>query len=105
MTIWQRRKSNNINSAKTNTDPFVTVTIIDLHRDTIRTRMPPKRKNAETAMGDKQSSAKTAKTATTTAAGGAAKEKKHKPKPAKAEKTIKAQTKATAADLEAKASS
>ncbi|KAF8942839.1 DCN1-like protein 5 [Haplosporangium gracile] len=65
--------------------------------------MPPKRKNTETAMGDKQSSAKTAKTATTTAAG-AVKEKKHKPKPTKAEKAIKVQAKATAADLEAKAS-
>ncbi|KAF9155865.1 DCN1-like protein 5 [Linnemannia schmuckeri] len=65
--------------------------------------MPPKRKNTETAMGDKQSSAKTAKTVTTTAAG-AVKEKKHKSKPTKAEKAIKAQAKATAADLEAKAS-
>ncbi|KAF9546548.1 hypothetical protein EC957_009625 [Mortierella hygrophila] len=67
--------------------------------------MPPKRKNAETAVGDKQSSAKTAKTATTTVAGGAAKEKKSKPKPTKIEKAIKAQAKAAAADLEAKASS
>ncbi|KAF9132110.1 DCN1-like protein 5 [Mortierella sp. GBA39] len=65
--------------------------------------MPPKRKNAETAVGDKQSSAKTAKTATTTVAGGAAKEKKSKPKPTKIEKAIKAQAKAAAADLEAKA--
>ncbi|KAG9068586.1 DCN1-like protein 5 [Linnemannia hyalina] len=66
--------------------------------------MPPKRKNADTAVGDKQSSAKIAKTATTTVAGGAAKEKKSKPKPTKIEKAIKAQAKAAAADLEAKAS-
>ncbi|KAF9336444.1 DCN1-like protein 5 [Linnemannia elongata] len=66
--------------------------------------MPPKRKNSEIAVGDKQSPAKTAKTATTTAAGGAAKEKKNKPKPAKAEKVTKSQAKAAAADLEAKAS-
>ncbi|KAG0289317.1 DCN1-like protein 5 [Linnemannia gamsii] len=61
--------------------------------------MPPKRKNTETAMGDNQAAAKTAKTATTAAAGGGAtKEKKHKSKP------TKAQAKAAAADLEAKAS-
>ncbi|KAK5816694.1 hypothetical protein F5H01DRAFT_184424 [Linnemannia elongata] len=67
--------------------------------------MPPKRKNSEIAVGDKQSPAKTAKTATTTAAGGAAKEKKNKPKPAKAEKVTKSQAKAAAADLEAKLNS
>ncbi|KAG0293712.1 DCN1-like protein 5 [Linnemannia gamsii] len=69
--------------------------------------MPPKRKNTETAMGDKQAAAKTAKTTTTATAaaqGGAPKEKKPKPKSAKADKTTKAQAKAAAADLEAKAS-
>ncbi|KAF9131543.1 DCN1-like protein 5 [Mortierella sp. 14UC] len=65
--------------------------------------MPPKRKNTETALGDKQAAAKTAKTATASTAKDT-KEKKHKAKPTKAEKAIKAQAKATAADLEAKAS-
>ncbi|KAK3844186.1 MAG: hypothetical protein J3R72DRAFT_84857 [Linnemannia gamsii] len=65
--------------------------------------MPPKRKNNETAMGDKQAAAKTAKT-TAASAGKDTKEKKHKAKPSKADKVIKQQAKAAAVDLEAKAS-